>query len=216
MRTIQYATLIFIFSGSLVFAADNTKQIETAIRNYRDAVAKADDIRSRALNKERNETLAQLSKLATRAFADKDRVSETRAWKAILTLDRSHGKAVQYFKDLGTLQSVLEELPDEPGLDQKKAVKIVGRWHVFRDNQAKTPFCEYIFQSDGHVLTKRRNSPPEPWAKFTLEDDSIVTRGTNSGISRFTILGDRFLQEQWDEGFPASPPNWFYFGMRAK
>lgn len=216
MRKILYLILILSFPERLVLAADNAKQIEAAVNNYRDAVIKADDVRSKSLDKVRTETLAQLSKLATRAFADKDRVSETRAWRAILTLDRSHDKAVQYFKDLGTLASVLEEIKVESSRYQPRGVKIVGRWLVFRDNQAKMPFCEYIFQTDGSVLIKRENSAVEPWARYSTEGNAIVTRGTTSGICRFTIVEDRFLQEQWSDGFPNSPPSWFYFGMRAE
>ncbi len=216
MPTILNSALIIAFFASLVSAADNTKQIEAVTRNFSDAVARADDVRSKSLDKARNDAIAQLSKLATKAFADKDRVSETRAWKAILTLDRSHDKAVQYFKDLGILDKVLAQLPDEPGQAPPKLAKIIGRWYVYRDNQARTPFCEYLFQSDGNVLVKRGDSVPEPWARYVIEGDSIVTHGANSGLCRFTVFGDRFLQEQWDDGITTSPPNWFYFGMRAE
>ena len=153
---------IIAFFASLVSVADNTKQIEAVTRNFGDAVAKADDVRSKSLDKARNDAIAQLSKLATKAFADKDRVSETRAGKAILTLDRSHDKAVQYFKDLGILETVLAQLPHQSGQAPPKHVKILGRWHVYKDNEAKTPFCEYLFESDGKVLIKRGNSVPEP------------------------------------------------------
>lgn len=109
---------------------DNNKQVEGVLKSHNESVVKADEIRAKAVEKSAREAVLQLTRLASKAFSEKDRVSETNAWKAILTVDRSNPKATQYFKDLGTLEKTLGELASSDrysdAIDERE-LKVVDR-----------------------------------------------------------------------------------------
>ena len=107
--------LIMGLAGQNAVLADDAALIESIFRTQAETVAKADSVYKRAVDKARDDALLQLMKLTVKAYKAKDRVAETAAWKAVLRLDRTHKKAIQYFTDLGTLDKVLAELPAEEG-----------------------------------------------------------------------------------------------------
>ncbi len=216
MRAILFSVVVCVFVSSLASAADNEKQVEVALRNYGEVAAKANEVRTKAVDKARNDAIGQLTKLAAKAFAEKDRVSETNAWKAVLTLDRSHAKATRYFKDLGTLERVLEEISKQSAGDTPKAARINGRWRGYRDSQARTSFCEWNFLPDGTYLIKNGTEDFRPAGKYKVEDDAIVVQAGDGVISRFTVIGNRLLHEQWADGYPNAAPNWYYYGIRVE
>lgn len=128
MRAILFSLVVVTFSVSISIGSDNSKQVEGVLISHNESVLKADEIRAKAVEKSAREAVLQLTRLASKAFSEKDRVSETNAWKAILTVDRSNPKATQYFKDLGTLEKTLAELPPEATPVHALQVSIVGKW----------------------------------------------------------------------------------------
>lgn len=201
MRLISSCIILFATAVSIAQASDNTKLVEATLKNYNESVGKADDVRSKAVEKARHETVQQLARMASKAYSEKDRVAETNAWKAVLTVDRSHTKAVQYFKDLGTLEKTLAELPKDVGAPVAQPTSIVGKWSVYRDNSGIKPFSEYDFRADGTIHQDRGQ-----WGTYSVEGDALIGRTPDGGISRFTVIGDKMIQEQWANGYPKEPP----------
>ena len=111
MRLPTTLVVLWIFTATHIVAADNPKGLDAVLEKHRAAVAKADLARNNAVQKSRDDTVALLAKFATDAYSKKDRSAETAAWKAVIQLDHNHLRARQYFKDLGTLDKVLAELP---------------------------------------------------------------------------------------------------------
>ncbi|MDB5336878.1 MAG: hypothetical protein JWN70_2497 [Planctomycetaceae bacterium] len=119
--------------------ADEAELLKQIFRNHSEAVAKADFNRARALDKARDETVAQLTRIAARAYKSSDRLAENNAWKAVLKLDRSNKKAVQYFTDLGTLDKVLAEVANPSQAAVSKSVMASASFQTWMRDTAALP-----------------------------------------------------------------------------
>ena len=115
VRGLIFGLIIGLADQHPVFA-DDAALIEATFRAHAEAVAKAELARKRTIEKAQDDALTQLTKLTVKAYKANDRIAETMAWKAILRLDSTHKKAVQYFTDLGILDKVLAEIgnPNKP------------------------------------------------------------------------------------------------------
>ncbi|MDB5338996.1 MAG: hypothetical protein JWN70_4615 [Planctomycetaceae bacterium] len=111
LRGLIFVLILCIGSQHTVLA-DDAALIEGVFRTHAEAVARAETLHKRAIDKARDDAVSQLLKMTVKAYKANSRVAETAAWKAILRIDRTHKKAIQYFTDLGNLDKVLEELPD--------------------------------------------------------------------------------------------------------
>ncbi len=192
MRTTFTSALVYCLVFSNAWSADNSKQIERVLHNHGEAIAKANDLRAKATEKSRNEAIVQLTKMATAAYADKDRLSETNAWKAVLMLDRSNAKATQYFKDLGTLDQILATIPEDSA--GGSLFRLVGKWHVSCDNKAQ---ADVEFTPEGVLLTDNK---AKAHPRIAADRDSITFRKGDC-VDKYTMAGNKLLFEQW---FPAS------------
>lgn len=207
--TARCALVLCAWSLSIAVAADNTKLIDTVIRNYGEATSKANELRSKSVAKSKSETISQLAKLASKAYSEKDRLAETNAWKAVLRLDRSHPKAVQYFKDLGTLEQTLKELPaDKRNGDEDPLVGFVGKWKVTY-NVGSTEVIE--FAENGAYTTHLGLNMKCEVEPLPLEGAVIVTYPGGDHLNRYLLNGDRLFVEQWAPAsrYPKTTPPFF-------
>ncbi len=216
MRTFRLsvaASMLLVLHSS--FGADNVKQIETAMRNHREAITKAEELRVKAVEKSRTETVAQLARLASRAYAEKDRLAETNAWKAVLAFDRKNAKAVRYFQDLGTLEKVLQELPPE-AVDAKDVFgHFTGKWITIFPNGIEHTM---EFTADGKAKFQGFTTFCECTVDATYEGLAIaVTSPAKDVKNRYTLMGTRMLVEQWipPAAYPKAVP-YYGFATRAK
>lgn len=185
-----------LLSASITLAADNTKQIEAALRNYAEGISRVDDVHDKAADKLRNEATTQLIKIANRAFADKDRLAETNAWKAVLSVDNEHAKAVQYFKDLGTLDATLAEVTKASPADLAKLTKLQGDWIAYAG--FRTEFV-HRFTTGGIVEGLGPDGRSVLWKStpLTLRGTGVVTEHGGE-MHTYTPVGDRLILEAWD------------------
>ena len=211
MQNCFRAFVLLIACALVVHAADNGKEIEALMRVHGEAVAKADKARELATEKSRDETIAKLVKLAGRAYAEKDRVGETNAWRNVLQLDRQHSKARRYFTDLGTLDQVEKELGESKVLESIDSRKLVGKWIVMFSNKDSGPI---VIPKDGVV---RRIEGENGAGKLTIEKGEVLLR-IPAFVERYTIMGDRIFVEQWapTKTFPGSAPHIFGYGVRTE
>jgi Leucine-rich repeat (LRR) protein len=100
--------------------ADDPPTTTTILRNHATAVAKADAIHRRAIEKAKDDAVSALMRLAAKAYREQNRLAETNAWKSVLKLAPSNDKAVQYFTDLGILDKVLAEVAGGDKPDAEK------------------------------------------------------------------------------------------------
>ena len=128
MRTVLMTVAALALCGLVAHAAENVKEIESLLKVHSDAIARADKARAIAVEKARDDTIAKLMKLAGRAYTEKDRVSETNAWRSVLQLDRQHQRARRYFSDLGTLEQVEKDLGEPSADESAQPTKLVGKW----------------------------------------------------------------------------------------
>lgn len=211
MQNCFRAFVVLIACSLVVHAADNGKEIEALVRDHGEAVAKADKARELATEKSRDETVAKLVKLAGQAYAEKDRVGETNAWRHVLQLDRKHSKARRYFTDLGTLDQVEKELDESKVLESIDSRKLVGKWIVIFSNKVTGPI---VVPKDGVV---RRMGGENGAGKLTIEEGEVLLR-IPAFVERYTMMGDRIFVEQWapTETFPGSVPHIFGYGVRTQ
>ncbi len=195
------------------FAADNAKLIEVVLRNHGEGVAKADEVRAKAVDKSRREAVTQLVKLAMKAYSEKDRNAETSAWKAVLGLDRTHAKATQYFSDLGILDKVLEEIKDTDPDASGQQAKIVGKWIGNYDNRGTS---EFVVGADGTV--KYKNDRGTVTCKLESDGDTFVVHlPALQGYEKWTIAGKRLFCEHWhpEATYPKGRPSNLGYAVRA-
>lgn len=216
LRAIVYTLPLCVLSLSMVLAADNAKLIDAVIRNYYLELAKADELRAKSVDKSKNDALAQLVKLASRAYSEKDRLSETNAWKMILRINRSHPKALQYFQDLGTLEQVLKDLPP---LEQSNEANIysrfVGKWQITYNNEAVETIA--FGKTGTHTIPNQPNVKCRVDA-ILLSESITVTYPGGDHLNRYTLAGDQLLVEQWGPAaeYPKSPPHFFGRAVRVE
>lgn len=217
-RSIYLGAFVLCSMALGVQASDNTKLIESVLKTHAEAIARAGEQRAKAVEKASNDAVSQLTRLASKAYSEKDRLAETSAWKAVLRLDRSHSKAIQYFKDLGTLDQVLTEIP-EPADEKKPKTAIVGKWNFYRDGSTNSSFATFDFQSDGSIFQASNGEGFKHWGKLTRDGEAYVCRDGNGEanyVFRYTIFGDRLVAEQFSaSAYPKSAPSWFYYAMRS-
>lgn len=214
MRLMWCLSAVYLLSLPHAIAADNAKPIETVMRNHAEAVAKADQLRAKAVEKSRDDAVSQLVKLASKAYTEKDRVAETSAWKGVLTLDRTHKKARQYFTDLGTLEKMLAEIPEGAKDDVVKTARFVGKWRV-RDNRAE---ARHRINADGTV--EAENGGKSDWtSKLNPQGDSVIAHCQKyDSMLRYTPAGDKLLVEGWQPAsqFAKSSPQIFGYAVREE
>jgi Tfp pilus assembly protein FimT len=111
------------------FGAD---QAEREALRFNDAITKLQQARDEALANQQAKAITALTVIAKNRTKAEDAAGATEAWRAILSIDREHSDARDYFTLQGTLQAVLAELDAKPtdllGLDSgdapvKEAVK---------------------------------------------------------------------------------------------
>lgn len=211
MRTTLLVTLTLVVIGITVDAAENGKEIEAVLKVHGEAVAKADKLHTTSIEKARDEAISKLIKLAGRAYTEKDRVSETNAWRTVLQLDRQHAKARRYFEDLGTLEQVEKELGEPKTPESVDLKKFTGKWNVMFSNRAGGPI---VIPKDGVV---RRGEGPNLTGKLAVENGEVLLR-MPAFIERYTLMGDRVFVEQWApaSSFPDSAPLIFGYGPRIE
>lgn len=211
MRPLFITVVALALCGAIVHAAENIKEIDSLLRSHGDAVARADKARTQAVGKSRDDTIAKLVKLAGRAYSDKDRVSETSAWRSVLQLDRQHQRARKYFSDLGTLDQVEIELGEATDDVAAHARKLVGKWSVLFNNRATSPIA---IPADGVV---RRGDGEKLIGKITVERGEMILRLPADIVERYTIAGEKLFVEQWAPAstYPQSAPSLFGYGVRV-
>lgn len=209
MRAKLALASVYCLVYSSTFAADNSKQIERILHNHGEAIAKANDIRAKAIEKSRSDAVAQLTKMATAAYSEKDRLAETNAWKTVLMMDRSNAKATQYFKDLGTLEQVLKTIPEDTS--GGNLFRIAGKWRVSCDNKVQ---FDVDIAAEGVLLTDNKKTA---YPKLTTDKDSITFR-RGEVVDRYTVAGNKLLFEQWYPftTYPASGPSNFGIASRVE
>ena len=220
MRTFAILIGLCIVSVAIVEAAETLKGIDAVAEKHRAAVAKADLARSNAVQKSREETIGLLVKFANDAYAKKDRLSETNAWKSVLQLDRNHVRARQYFKDLGTLDATLAALP-KSDVHASPLSPFVGTWRMYKDGQGTRPFGHFKILSDSTIAQVagenkflwREKLEPVP-------DTNEFYYNSGNNFQRCIIAGDRLVIEQWiglpspSKSIPNAPINWIVYGSR--
>ena len=210
MRTVLMTVAALALCGLVAHAAENVKEIESLLKVHSDAIARADKARAIAVEKARDDTIAKLMKLAGRAYTEKDRVSETNAWRSVLQLDRQHQRARRYFSDLGTLEQVEKDLGEPSADESAQPTKLVGKWNMMFSNKAAGPL---VIPKDGVV---RRIDGENGTGKIVLERGEALLR-IPAFVERYTMMGDRIFVEQWAPAstYPASAPLIFGYGVRA-
>lgn len=195
-------------------AADNSKLVDVVLRNHGEAVAKADEVRAKSVDKSRRDAVSQLVKLAMKAYSDKDRGAETNAWKAVLRLDRSHAKAIQYFSDLGTLEKVLAEIKETENDVTGQQAKIVGKWIGHYDNRQT---AEFIVNANGTVQYKNERGTVA--CKLDTDGDAFLVHLPElQGYEKWTIAGNRLFCEHWhpEATFPKESPRHLGYAVRVE
>ncbi len=207
--------VLFVVTASWVraIAADNDKELDNLLRMHADATLKAEQTKLRAVEKSRDDTIVLMIKVASRAYAAKDRVSETNAWKAILRLDREHKKARQYFADLGSLDQVLRQLPESNASSTITLPRFAGKWDVVFHRGDKDKFT---ITNDGIVTFQNR-----PKVKCQIDNTTsgaaiILKIPEGDCFNRYTLAGDKLFFEQWCPSslYPKSAPTAYGHAVR--
>lgn len=220
MRTFTILIGLSIITVAKVEAAENPKGVDAIAEKHRSVVAKANLARSNTIQKSREETISLLVKLANDAYAKKDRITETGAWKSVLQLDRNHVRARQYFKDLGTLDATLAALPQNDDLVSPLS-PYLGRWRIYRDGQGINPSWHYVVTAD-LTITLLEGGDKVGWREklepIPNTNEFYYTR--SDCFHRCIIAGDRLVIEQWcglprpPKSIPNAPINWIQYGIR--
>lgn len=219
MRTFAILIGLCIVTVAIVEAAETLKGIDAVTEKHRIAVAKADLARSNAVQKSREETIGLLVKFANDAYAKKDRLSETAAWKSVLLLDRNHVRARQYFKDLGTLDATLAALPKTDDLVSPLS-PFLGKWRIYRDGQGRNPSWHVIVSADATITNMAGDKVGWRAKLEPIPDTNEFYFNEGNCFHRCIIAGDRLVIEQWcglpspSKTIPNAPINWIQYGIR--
>lgn len=195
MRNSVVSVILCLLGVGSILAADNTKQIDNVLRNFAELTEKANETRAKSIDKARTEAISQLTKLAGRAYTEKDRISENRAWKTILKLDRKHPKAAQYFKDLGTLDKILAEIPVDSTNTNDPRARFIGKWQVVYS--AGTSEIVDI-RDDGTITFLPKGLSQKYTFDSTQSDVCLISPNAEAAcLNRYTLAGNKLLVEQW-------------------
>ncbi len=124
--------LIAVLLCLLALPSPGADLAEREALRFNDSITKLQQARDEALANQQAKAIAALTVIAKNRTKAEDAVGATEAWRAILSIDREHSDARDYFSLQGTLQTVLTELDAKPtdllGLDSgdapvKEAVK---------------------------------------------------------------------------------------------
>jgi vacuolar-type H+-ATPase subunit I/STV1 len=90
--------------------------VERETLRYNDAVTKLAQTRDEAIAVQSAKSIAALTAQAKSRLKADDSAGEAEAWRAVLTIDREHKDARNYFTALSTLAQVLAKLDEKTDL----------------------------------------------------------------------------------------------------
>jgi hypothetical protein len=212
---------ISVLATTCCVAADNSKGVDSILEKHRSATTKADQVRNNTVQRSRDDSINLLAKAANDAYAKKDRIAETKAWTTILQLDRGHLRARQYFKDLGTLDTVLASLPKSDDLGGP-IDRYVGKWRTYADGHTTGGNASWNYIISPDLTIANMSGDIVRW-KVKLEpipDTNELSFYESNCYMRCMLVGDRLIVEQWcglpnkPQTIPASKPQFIQYGFR--
>ncbi|MDB5336879.1 MAG: hypothetical protein JWN70_2498 [Planctomycetaceae bacterium] len=191
LASLGLASVIACLGCPAVFA-DEAAQIELAFRNHSDAVTRAELVHTRAIEKARDDAIAQLIRMAARAFKANDRLAETNAWKAVIKLDRSHKKAIQYFTDLGILEKVLADIPSTGNDRPAKVVEPTKPSPPAKTDMTSPAFQRWLKEVAGLSAEKQVAAVSQKLVELNPGFDGKVTPVIASAVvTEFSFASDQ-------------------------
>jgi|GEM_PF-6277051 hypothetical protein len=131
-------------------AADIASGIEKAKREHAARVAR---IHLQVKDAEKN-TIKRLRVLALEAVKGGDLPTANKAWKEVLTLDRSHKEARDFFEAIGKLENIFTDLPT-PGTTTLPVEQQLLRQKIV-DTVWATHKKQFQFRADGKLLSSTK------------------------------------------------------------
>lgn len=194
LRNLIFVMIVSIGSLHTVFA-DDAAFIEGVFRNHAEAVARAETLYKRAIDKAREDAVSQLLKMTVKAYKANNRVAETAAWKGILRLDRKHKLAIRYFTDLGTLDKVLEELPAaEQPFDTASAKPTANPQPAEIEDVTDPAFRKWMMEVAALPAEQQTAAVMEKLVLLNPEfDGQSKPEITNGAVTSLTLSSDRLV-----------------------